>query len=366
VTVGFHSPLPPARTGVADYSASLLTALRALGTVDVSPAHADVHLYHIGNNGLHRDIYSRALAEPGIVVLHDALLQHLFMGSLDEAGYVHEFVFNYGEWSRDLARELWRGKASSGLRPEYYRYPMLKRLAERSLGVIVHNPAAARTVREHAPDTPVVEIPFLFTCPPPASPAEALRLKQQICQSSFLFGVFGYLRESKRVTGALRAFQRVRAARPNTAFLLAGEFVSPDLALAIEPLLRQPGVVRLGHLPEREFWRVAAATDACINLRYPTAGETSMIAIRFMGIGKPVIVSSGEETAGYPAGACLQVDSGPAEEEMLEQYMLSLRHLPGLGPEIGRRASEYIRRYHSVGHVAKMYWETLCAHRQRA
>jgi len=69
-------------------------------------------------------------------------------------------------------------------------------------------------------------------------------------------------------------------------------------------------VVRLGHLPEREFWRVASATDVCINLRNPSAAETSAIAIRCMGLGKPVIVSSGEETAGFPANACLRVDPG--------------------------------------------------------
>src|ERR1700731_4892798 len=196
--VGFHSPLPPARTGVADYSASLLTALRRLGSVELFPARADVRLYHIGNNMLHWNIYRRALAEPGVVVLHDALLQHLFMGALGEEAYVEEFVFNYGEWSRGLALELWRGKASSGLRPTYYQYPMLKRLAERSLAVIVHNPAAARVVRRHAPNAAVIEIPFLYTDPPQVEP---LRL------APFAFGIFGYLRESKRVTTALRAFQ---------------------------------------------------------------------------------------------------------------------------------------------------------------
>ena len=66
---------------------------------------------------------------------------------------------------------------------------------------------------------------------------------------------------------------------------------------AIDPWLRQPGVIRLGYLPEREFWRAASATDACVNLRWPSAGETSAIAIGFMGIGKPVILSSGEETS---------------------------------------------------------------------
>jgi glycosyltransferase involved in cell wall biosynthesis len=357
VKIGFHSPLPPARTGVADYSASLLTALGALGSVELFPARADIRLYHIANNTLHWSIYRRALAEPGIVVLHDALLQHLFLGALDEAAYVGEFVFNYGEWSRDLGLELWRGKASSGLRPTYYQYPMLKRLAERSLAVIVHNPAAARIVRQHAPNTAIIEIPHLYADPPQVKPQRL---------APFVFGIFGYLRESKRLMPALRAFQRVRAARPNTAFLLAGEFVSSDLARAIDPMLRQPGVIRLGHLAEGRFWNVAASVDACVNLRCPSAGETSGIAIRCMGLGKPVIVSSGEENARYPDSACLRVDTGPAEEEMLAEYMLSLRLLPRLGTEIGSRAAEYIRHSHSVERVAKLYWETLCAFSQAA
>jgi glycosyltransferase involved in cell wall biosynthesis len=352
--VGFHSPLPPARTGVADYSASLLIALRAFGPVELFSTQADVQLYHIGNNMLHWSIYRQALEQPGVVVLHDALLQHLFMGALDEGAYVDEFVFNYGEWSRDLALDLWRGKAGSGLRPTYYQYPMLKRLGERSLALIVHNPAAASIVRRHAPNAAVVEIPFLYTDLPQVEPQRL---------APFVFGIFGYLRESKRVTTALRAFQRVRAVRPNTAFLLAGQFVSSDLARTLHPLLRQPGVIRLGHLAEGRFWNVAAATDVCVNLRYPSAGETSAIAIGLMGLGKPVIVSSGEENARYPEWACLRVDTGLAEEEMLAEYMLSLRILPGLAAEIGSRAEEYIRRWHSVERVAKLYWETLCAFR---
>lgn len=357
--IGFHSPLPPARTGVADYSAALLPALRKYGEVEIGADRADIDLYHVANHVLHREIYRRALERPGVVALHDALLQHLFMGTLDEAAYCAEFAFNYGDWSRDLASGLWRGKASSGMRPAYYRYPMLKRLAERSLAVIVHNPAAARIVREHAPATPVIEIPHLYTAAPPVDAAEVSRLRP----APFVFAIFGYLRESKRIAAALRAFERVRRARPGTALLLAGECVSPDLARALASLAHAPGVHRMGHMTETGFWRAAAATDVCINLRYPTAGETSGIAIRFMGLGKPVIVSAGEETSRYPETACLRVDPGPAEEEMLAAYMLSLRHLPGLATEIGRRAAGHVRRWHAVDRVAGLYWETLCAFR---
>jgi len=42
--VGFFSPLPPARTGVADYSAALLRALQRSGEVAVHDRGADIAL----------------------------------------------------------------------------------------------------------------------------------------------------------------------------------------------------------------------------------------------------------------------------------------------------------------------------------
>ena len=104
MTVGFHSPLPPAATGVAEYAATLLAALRERGEVVPGARDAGVHLYHLGNNQLHREIYRRALEKPGVVVLHDAVLHHFLLGSLDREAYIEEFVYNYGEWHRDARR----------------------------------------------------------------------------------------------------------------------------------------------------------------------------------------------------------------------------------------------------------------------
>src|ERR1041385_6991852 len=105
--VGFWSPLPPARSGVADYSAALLSALRRYGEVTPECQRSDVALYHLGNNHLHRGTYARALQQPGVVVLHDAVLQHFFLGSLDEAAYLHGFAYNHGPWSREMAQEFY-------------------------------------------------------------------------------------------------------------------------------------------------------------------------------------------------------------------------------------------------------------------
>jgi glycosyltransferase involved in cell wall biosynthesis len=375
LTVGFFSPLPPARSGVADYSAELLRALEPLISMKVNARDAssgiDVALYHLGNNPLHGEIYGHALKTPGVAVLHDAVLHHFFLGAGDERQYVAEFVYNYGHWSEDLARELWRRRARSAADPEYFRYPMIKRVAERSRAVIVHNPRAAALVQEHVRGATVHEIPHLFALPadlPSQSEVIRWRAGLGISPRTFLVGVFGHLRESKRLLALLRAFQRARGAA-DIMLLVAGDFVSPDLARAAEPLLRNDaGIVRIGYLDEHDFWLCASAVDACINLRYPMAGETSGIAIRLMGLGKTVLVSAGEETSRFPETACVRVDPGHAEEEMLAEYLVWLARCPDDARAIGQRAAEHIREHHAPDRVAKLYCRALtdCYHKRKS
>lgn len=316
----------------------------------------DVNLYHLGNNGLHREIYQRALEKPGVVVIHDAVLHHFMLGTLSHEAYVAEFIYNYGAWNVDLAEELWRGRARSGTDPVYFEYPMLRRVVESARAVIVHNGAARRVVEAHGA-TRVIEIPHLFV-PPVLPPGyELARFRQQlgVDTQTALFGVFGHLRESKRLIQVLEAIRKVDGA----ALVVAGDFVSSDLERAMEPLLHHSRVIRCGYLPEELFWKYAASVDACINLRYPPAGETSGIAIRLMGIGKPVLVTAGDETAAYPEAACLRVDAGVAESDTLIAYMTWLTKFPASGHHIGRIAAEHIASHHDAGHVAEAYWKVL-------
>jgi glycosyltransferase involved in cell wall biosynthesis len=363
VTAGFFSPLPPARTGVADYAAALLGELRRHGRVEVAPESCDAALYHLGNNGLHGEIYGRALRRPGVVVLHDAVLHHFLLGRMSEAEYVEEFVHNYGEWNRGLAGELWRSRATSASDRRYFEFAMLRRACEGARAVVVHNPAAAERARRHAPATPVIEIPHLFD-PSMETPAASLiarwRQARGFPPGAFVFGVFGYQRESKRLPGVLNAFDRLHREEPRAALLVAGDFVSSDLERAISPLLARPGIARVPHLPEQEFPLAAAAVDACINLRYPAAGETSGIAVRLMGMGKPVLVSAGLETSRFPPGACLRIASGAAEPDSLFHHMLLLTSMQDAARTIGQEAAVHIRTHHSIASVAALYWNVLC------
>jgi glycosyltransferase involved in cell wall biosynthesis len=360
VKAGFFSPLPPARTGVADYSAALLRQLQKLGDAQVNAVDADVFLYHLGNNHLHREIYSRALKHPGVAVLHDAVLHHFFLGTLSETEYIQEFTYNYGAWAEEQARDLWRTRARSGTDPRYFRYPMLKRIAETSQAIIVHNPAALEMVRRHAPAAVIYEVPHLFEPPalPPQYQVERLRARLGLSRQTLLCGVFGHLRESKRILPTLRAFATAQR-ETDVALLVAGEFVSSDLARACAPLLEARGIIRIGYIPEDQFWLWAAATDVCINLRYPPAGETSGIAIRLMGIGKPVMVTAGQETARFPQAACVRVDPGEAEEEMLAAYLMWLARNPEDARAIGQNAQAYVLEQHAADRVGTLYWDIL-------
>jgi glycosyltransferase involved in cell wall biosynthesis len=296
--------------------------------------------------------------------LHDAVLQHFMLGRLDEAAYTEEFVYNYGEWNRGLARELWRGRPSSGADRRYFDYPMLRRIVERSRAVVVHNPAAARIVAEHAPRARVVEIPHLFVEPRNAAGgAEAIRWQQRwgIDAGNFLFGVFGYLRESKRLVAVLEAFAELHRTHPRTNLLVAGQFVSTDLQRAVASLLTGAGIVRRPHMEEREFWLAASAVDACINLRYPAAGETSGIAIRLMGLGKPVMMTDSLECSRFPEDACLRIAPGVAERDSLRMHMQLVAQMPQVAAAIGDRAAAHIRANHGVDEVAAQYWEVLAA-----
>jgi glycosyltransferase involved in cell wall biosynthesis len=363
VTVGFHSPLPPAATGVAAYAATLLDALRKRGEVSAGARDAGVHLYHLGNNQLHREIYRRALEQPGVVVLHDAVLHHFLLGSLDREAYIEEFVYNYGDWHRPLAAELWTARPRSGADPRYFRYPMLRRIAETSRALVVHNPAAEMLVLAHAPAARVHEIPHLWTAPPPFSEAERLGLRQRlgVPPASHIFAVLGHLRESKRLPAVLRAFDWVRRQGVEATLLIAGQFVSPHLERSLGPSLNRPDILRISDTSDAEFWQLAALADTCINLRHPSAGETSGIGVRLMGLAKPVILTESGEVSRFPDGTCLRVAPGVAEQAELGHYMLLLARSPDLAGEIGRRAAAYIQEHHAVENVAAAYWKILCA-----
>ena len=246
--------MPPSRTGVADYAAALLAELRRHGRVEVAPERCDVALYHLGNNALHAAIYRRALERPGVVVLHDAVLHHFLLGQLDGVRVYRRVRLQL----RRMASRRWPPICGAVAPP---------RLPKRAIS---NSPCCAaswsalwrwwftiprRPAWRSAPPA-WSEIPHLFAPPallPSESETSCYRRRLGIDAGAYLLGVFGYLRESKRLMSILEVFAGLHREFPRLALLVAGDFASSELERAAAPLLHSSGLVRRPFLPEREF-----------------------------------------------------------------------------------------------------------------
>jgi hypothetical protein len=175
--IAHWSPLPPQRSGIADYCAELLPVLaqhlditllsegsarpggalagfscqpadqlpRLLGSAGADSCAAVV--YHLGNNrDFHTAIYRGLLRVPGIVVLHDLVLHHLVrdltLYAGDPAAYQEEMRYAYGRTGELQARR----SIASGVPLDPWSFPLFERVVDRSLGILVHNRFTAERV----------------------------------------------------------------------------------------------------------------------------------------------------------------------------------------------------------------------------
>ena len=277
MTAGFFSPMPPARTGVADYSAALFEELRKLGMVKLDDTGADVRLYHLGNNQLHREIYREALAASRRHRSARRGAAALLPRIADRTRVYRGIRVQLRALERRAGRTA-RG-ATARARPSdplYFRYPMLRRVVERSLAVIVHNPAAARVVRRARAGGARLRNPAPVRRPSEPAGYDVIRLRAQLGADSLGLPL-RRVRTPARVEAPAHRARRLQpvAPRGRTGDASGGGRLR---FLRSRPRARRrcfahEGIRRIGYAPESAFWMYAHAVDACINLRYPSAGK---------------------------------------------------------------------------------------------
>jgi glycosyltransferase involved in cell wall biosynthesis len=361
VKVAYFSPLPPSRSGIADYSALLLSALEQLVEIEVvrpgrtrPVADADVALYHIGNDpDAHAWIVDALRRRPGVVVLHDFVIHHLVagmtIGRKDGHAYLTAMEREAGVAGRMLGWGVLEGRVPPlwEVRPE--EFPLAGEVLDRATGVIVHSRYAETQAREHGYDGPLWRIEH------PAWPATAVEPAQ--VEGAPLIGCFGHLNENKRIPQLLRAFAEFRRTHPGARLLLVGEEAPGfDLQGRLERLgLDTKGVIREPYVEEARLWSLLAACDACVLLRAPTMGETSGSAIRTLSLGKPLVVSDLGWFAELPDEVTLKVTPGGDEE--IAGIVSALEQLadPAAAARMGAAARAYIEREHALPKVAEQY-----------
>jgi glycosyltransferase involved in cell wall biosynthesis/SAM-dependent methyltransferase len=364
--VAFFSPLPPARSGIADYSAALLEELQKLVDVRVfasKPASFraedfDVILYQVGNNPHHDFCYEMALDHPGVVVVHEANLHHL----------IADITIKRGDWDAYLnAVELEGGAEALAyahrvrdleVGPDYEGLPMLRRLLSHSKAAVVHSGCVESELRGAGFEGAVARIPHGAWIPN-ASRSE-FRDRLGLDEITPLIGIFGFLKPYKRIAESLRAFRRLVRVHPTARMILVGE---PHPELQLHSLIQSLGlgghVRTLGFRPIEEFVGYVAACDIVLNLRFPTVGENSGTLMRALGLGKAVIVSEVGSFNELPSSICLKAPVDASEEDHIFEYLNLLVSRPDARRALGAKAREWVETECSWPHVAQRYADFL-------
>ncbi len=386
----YVSPLPPVRSGIADYSADLLPHLAErcdlrlvhLPDQPVAPELADrfalvpperlgegvrLPLYQMGNNHYHIGVYDLASRHPGVLTLHDMVLHHFLIDRTVKDGdfenYRRQLKADHG-WIGEAAALPMRWPGGSGMAAQF-ALPAHRTLLLGQRGVLTHSAWAAGTLREELPDLAVRTIPMGIPLGAPADPeiGRDFRRRHGLPDDRPILGCFGFQTPMKRTEVVIRAL-----AAPGLAgahLMVAGE-VAP--ILRFEETAAAAGVEDrihlLGFLPYDEFEAAITACDVCLNLRYPTAGETSASLLRILALGRPAVVSDYAQSAELPAEGLVKVPVGEGEGPALVELLASLLADRDELRRMGRAARRYVEREHRPAAAAKAVVEACLALRR--
>jgi glycosyltransferase involved in cell wall biosynthesis/SAM-dependent methyltransferase len=364
--VAFFSPLPPAKSGIADYSAALLEHFKGLVDVETfavkpaafDPSRYDVCVYQLGNNPYHDFVYEAAFKHPGVVVMHEAnlhhLIAHLTIHRNDWDSYIRAVGCNHGSAAEEYAQRFVRTRQ----RPPDYSLAMMRSVLASARGAIVHSDAVGGELRAQGFEGRMARIPHGAWTEPVDRMSYRARLG--VNERTPLVGIFGFLKPYKRIAESLRAFRRLARAVPDARMILVGE-AHPELSLTslITSMGLREQVRHLDFVPIDDFNGYLGACDIVLNLRYPTVGESSGTLQRALGMGKAVIVSDVGSFRELPGGVCLKAPVDASEEEHLFEYLNLLASRPSVRCALGDRARAWAEQECSWDVVARRYIEFL-------
>jgi glycosyltransferase involved in cell wall biosynthesis len=386
--VALFSPLNPVKSGISDYTEELLPELAKFLDLDIyidpgytpsapdfmetyriipfdadrfEAAQYDAILYHMGNYfDAHRYIYECMKRHRGVVVLHDYVMQGFYAERYLETGDFLEYQTllekHYGERGSEIARST-REKRPGPIweSPEALQFPLCEELLEYAGGVVVHSEFVRRNILGKT-EVPVTVIPHHghdlqeFDVP-------SIRRDLGVGEHDILICAAGYVGRNKRYDQILAALQALKKDVDKIRFIIAGEDRGSLLTGASKDTSVEFRV--LGHLPLKAMEGIICASDICINLRYPTMGESSGVLTRMMGYGKPVLVTDIGSYAELPEYTVLKVAPNIDEIETIKRFIDALAKDREFRLAVGREARLYVEQESSMEKCVRRYVDFL-------
>ncbi len=379
--LAYISPLPPERTGIADYSAALLPALREYYDIDVVADQTDTSddwivehcairqpqaflehasqydrvLYHLGNSPFHH--YMVALLEqvPGVVCLHDFFLSSYisFMELSDQVPFywMHHLYAGHG-YAAAAAR--WHHPTPEMLK---YDYPCNFFAIQQSLGVMVHSQYACQLAenwygRDVAANWSV--IPLVRTLPDRNS-TDAASFRHlasfKLPNTAFVVCSFGALDDTKLNHRLLQAWNGSALSQdPNCYLIFVGDAHGGAYGQQLTDLMHQsPSGNRIrvtGWVSAEVFQGFLARANLAVQLRTRSRGETSAAALDCLSHGVPTIVNAHGAGAELPSDAVWLLPDEFEDGELLTA-LETLRHNAELRNRLTFKAPKIIEQLHT-------------------
>ena len=360
--VALFTPLPPAKTGTADYGAALAAELEKLVSLTVyekvpfgfDPERFDHVVYQMGNNPFHAEIYELALRHPGVVVLHEAsvhyLVRSLTLSRGNHEGYLREV--RYEIFGDDLGRLA--GRYLPIETPQPHEFLMLRRLLDHTRACIVHNRYAERLVRLKGFGGAIGVVPHGAEVR--TVDAAEYRRRLGLEEETPLVAVFGYQRPDKQIWDCLLMFKELADALPDARLLILGER-HPQVPIeeGVRDLGLQDRVLVRGHQTLEDFDGFLAAASVVLNLRQATFGESSGTMMRAFGLGKAVVASNAGGVLDLPDDVCLKIPRDRHEMAVIRECLKWLLANAEETAALGESARQWVARECTWEHTARGY-----------
>lgn len=381
------TPLPPERTGIADYVATLLPALAQYFDIDLYTTaeldklgdlgerftvypwqelearrdRYDQIIYQFGNSPFHSHMLGLLDRLPGVVVLHDFYLSSMI--DYMDAHQGHPGLFR-AELQRSHGNKATSLLAREGAAEALKRYPASRRVLERAVSVVVHSEHSGKLRAEFYPDLPEVAwhgIPMPQSAVPPATgdARHACRSRLGIADSDFLVVSLGFIADTKLNHELAEALSDQRLSRDRDLRVVfvgendPGEY-GDTLKQKIATLPNHDRVAITGFVDAPTYRDYLVAADCAVQLRTRSRGETSKAVYDCMSHGLPVIVNDYAAFHELPDEAVRKIGA-KADPRELADALHALRRDPLRCAVLGLSARQHMANTHLAHLVAERY-----------
>jgi glycosyltransferase involved in cell wall biosynthesis len=328
-----------------------LPVIRFDGEADLEGALAgyDLAVYSMGNTQrTHRPIHLVSQRHPGIVIVHDRVLQPMFVaswtredGSVDPV-YVERMGAYYGEAGARAARE-----SLSGERPRVWEgdevaaFPLVEEALQRALGAVTHSQGHASDLRARWLG-PVAALQLPAYAEWLAAGAQAGPSPPARADGRVQLTTVGHVNANKRCHEVVSLLAQDAELAACTHYTIVGPLddgnsYASELA-ALIGAHPQVSAELLGWRDEPQLHALMAASDIFVNLRRPVMEGASASLMLELAFGRPVLCFDDGAFGELPADC---VECVPAGD--LTAAAAALRRLAG-DAERRRAIGENARR----------------------